>query len=58
MVLEPPKSLSREHVIDALAVYESESSRIHAQVKEIAVTLKLEEKIASVIWDAIGWRDS
>ena len=53
MVLEPPKSLTREHVMNALAIYESRSSLIHDQVKEIAVSPKLEEKIASVIWDAL-----
>ena len=41
--------------MDALATYMSKSSNIHAQVKEVAagVTLKLEEKIASVIRDAL-----
>jgi hypothetical protein len=53
--LDPPKSLSRGLVMDALATYESKSSDIHAQVKEVAagVTLKLGEKTASVIRDAL-----
>ena len=52
--VDPPKSLTTDLVMDALATYKSESSRqIHAQVKEVAVTLKLEEKIASVIRDAL-----
>jgi len=45
--LDPPKSLSRDLVMDVLATYKSRSSHIHAQVKEVAVSLKLEEKIAS-----------
>ena len=52
--VDPPKSLSTDLVMDALDTYKStRSSRIHDQVKEIAVTLKLEEKIASVIRDAL-----
>ena len=53
--LGPPKSLTRDLVMHALATYMSKSSNIHAQVKEVAagVTLKLEEKIASVIRDAL-----
>ena len=51
--VDPPKSLTTDLVMDALATYRSRSSRIHAQVKEVAVTFKLEEKIATVIWDAL-----
>jgi hypothetical protein len=55
--LDPPKSSSRDLVMDALATYKTKSSDIHAKVKEVAisvrVTLKLEEKIASVIRDAL-----
>ena len=53
--LDPPKSLSTGLVMDALATYKSRSSDIHIQVKEIAtsVTFKLEEKIATVIRDAL-----
>jgi hypothetical protein len=53
--LDPPKSLSEDLVMDALATYKSKSSDIHARVKEVAVgvTFKLEEKIASVIRDAL-----
>ena len=53
--LDPPKSLTRDLVMDALATYMSKSSNIHTQVKEVAVgvSLKLEEKIASVIRDAL-----
>jgi hypothetical protein len=52
---DPPKSLSEDLVMDALAIYKSRSSHIHAQVKEVAFTLKLEEKIASVIRDALKY---
>ena len=51
--LDPPKTLSRGLVMDALATYKSRSLDIHAQVKEIAVTFKLEERIATVIRDAL-----
>jgi hypothetical protein len=50
----PPKSLSTNLVRNALATYKSRSSHIHAQVKEVAVTLKLEEKIVSVIRDEVA----
>ena len=36
--LNPPKSLSRNLVMDVLAAYKSRSSNIHAQAKEVAVT--------------------
>jgi len=50
----PPKSLSQDLVLDSLATYKSSrSSHIHAQVKEVAITFKLEEKIVSVIKDAL-----
>jgi hypothetical protein len=39
--------------MDALAMYKTRSSRIHAQVKGVAFTLKLEEKIATIIQDAL-----
>jgi hypothetical protein len=53
--LDPPKSLTRGLVMDALATHKSKSSDIHHQVKEVAagVTLNLEKKITSVILDAI-----
>jgi len=47
--LDPPKSLSRDLVMDVLATYESSSPHIHTQVKEVAASFKIEEKIASVI---------
>jgi hypothetical protein len=50
----PPKSLSTKLVMDALVEYKSRSSHIHAQVKEVASTLKLEEKIVSLIRDEVG----
>jgi hypothetical protein len=53
VTVDPPKSLSPVLVMDALAAYKSRSSHIHAQVMEATFTLKLEEKIASVIRDAI-----
>ena len=53
---DPPRSLSTDHVIDALAAYKfgSSSSDIHDQVKKVASIHKLEEKIASVIRDALA----
>jgi hypothetical protein len=51
--LDPPKSLSRDSVMDVLTAYESTSSHIHDQVKAVPVTLKVEEKIASVIRNAL-----
>ena len=51
--LDPPKSLSRDLVMDVLATYKPTSSHIHARVKEVANTFKVEEKIASVIRDAL-----
>ena len=53
VAVDPPKSLSTVLVMDVLGIYRSRSSRIHAQVKEVAVILKLEEKIESVIRDAL-----
>ena len=57
VTVDPPKSLSKDLVMDALVIYKSSSSHIHAQVKEVALTsshtLKLEEKIAIVIRDAL-----
>jgi hypothetical protein len=50
--LDPPKSLSRDLVMDVLATYAPRSLRIHAQVKVVAGSFKLEEKIiASVLRD-------
>ena len=51
--LDPPKNLSRTLVMDVLAAYKPTSSHIHDQVKEVANTSKVEEKIASVIRDAL-----
>jgi hypothetical protein len=51
--LDPPKSLSRDSVMDVLTAYKSTSSHIHDQVKEVAVSYKVEEKIASVIRNAL-----
>ena len=50
---EPPKSPSTEIVKDALEKHKSESSRIHAKL-EVALPLKLEEKIASIIRDTLS----
>ena len=47
----PPKTLSTNLVMKALAQYKSKSVGIHAQVKEVAVSHKLE--IANVIRDAL-----
>jgi len=40
--------------LDVQAMYKSRSSLIHVQVKEAAISLKLEEKIGSVIRDGLG----
>ena len=50
----PPKSLSTDLVMNALDIYKSRSPHIHAQVKEVASTHKLEEKIVSVIRAEVG----
>lgn len=50
---DPPRSLSKDLVLDALAGYKSESAKVHAQVKEVAFLSKLEEKIAKIIQDAL-----
>jgi hypothetical protein len=54
MTVDPPKSLSRDLAMDALAFYKSSiSSQIHNQMKGVTLTLKLEEKIAAIIRDAL-----
>ena len=52
--VNPPKSLSSDLVKEVLDIYESSrSSQIHDKVKRVAFTFKLEEKIATVIQDAL-----
>ena len=51
VTVDPPRSLSPDLVMDALAVYRARSSRIHAQV--MGFTFKLEEKVATIIQDAL-----
>jgi hypothetical protein len=53
VMVDPPRSLTSDLVMDALATYNPRSSKIHAQVKGVAFSFKLEEKIASVIQDAL-----
>ena len=53
VTVDPPRSLTTDLVMDALATYRPRSSNIHAQVKRVAFTFKLEEKIATVIQDAL-----
>ena len=54
VTVDPPKSLSTDLVMDALATYKTRSSSlIHNQVKGVAFSLKLEEKIATLIQDAL-----
>ena len=53
MTADPPTSLSIDLVRDALVLYKVESAKIHAQVKDIAVSPKLEERVAKVIRDAL-----
>ena len=53
MTLDLPKRLSSD-IMDVVATYKSTtSSRIHAQVKEVATSYTVEEKIASVIRNAL-----
>ena len=53
MTADPPTSLSIDLVRDALVLYKVESAKIHAQVKDIAVSPKLEERVAKVIRDTL-----
>ena len=53
VTVDPPTSVSTDLVMNALARYKLRSSQIHAQVKKVADLHKLEEKIASVIRDAL-----
>ena len=53
VMVDSPKSLSTDLVMDALATYRPRSSDIHDQVKRIAFTFELEEKIGTVIQDAL-----
>jgi hypothetical protein len=53
VTVDPPRSLTTDFVTDALAAYKPRSSQIHAKVKGAAFTFKLEEKIATVIQDAL-----
>ena len=54
LTADPPRSLTEELVDDALAIYRSGSTKIHAQVKEAVISSKPEEKVAKVIWKALG----
>ena len=49
----PPTSLSQDLVHDAFAIYKGGSATIHAQVKDVALSPKLEERVAKVIRDAL-----
>ena len=49
MTANPPKILSLDFVMNVQAIYKSRSSLIHAQVKEVAFSLKFEEKIGSLV---------
>jgi hypothetical protein len=40
--------------MNTLPIYKSRSSLIHAQVKEVASSIKLEENIVSVIRSQVG----
>ena len=50
---DPPRRLSIALVKDALATYKYGSTKIHAQVKEVAFSPKPEERVAKVIQDAL-----
>ena len=53
MTADPPTSLSINLVRDALALYKVGSAKIHAQVKDVTFSPKLEERVAKVIRDAL-----
>jgi hypothetical protein len=53
VTVDPPKSLTHDLVMDALATYRPRADEIHDQVRRVAFTLKLEEKIETVIQDAL-----
>lgn len=55
VTVDPPKSLTTDLVMDALAtyMYSPRSTNIHAHVKRVAFSFKLEEKIGTVIQDAL-----
>ena len=51
--LNPSRSLSLDAVKDGLTSYKPRSCDIHAQVRGVAYTFKLEEKIPTIIRDAL-----
>jgi hypothetical protein len=53
LTVDLPKSLTTDLVMDALATYRPRANDIHAQVKRVAFTFKLDEKIGTVILDAL-----
>jgi len=53
VTVDPPRCLTTVIVMDALASYRPRTSYIHAQLKGVAFTLKPEEKIATVLSDAL-----
>jgi hypothetical protein len=53
VTVDPPKSLTKDMVMDSLATYMPRSPKIHDQVKKVAFTFKLEERIGTVIQDAL-----
>jgi len=53
VTVDPPRSLSSVLVTSALATHKPRSPHIQAQVKGVAFTFKLEEKIAPIIQEAL-----
>ena len=52
--VDPPRSLSIDLVKDTLTMYKVGSPKIHEQVKDAALSPKLEERVVKVIRDALA----
>jgi hypothetical protein len=53
VTVDPPRSLTPDIVMGALATHRPRSSHIQTQVKGVAFTFKLEEKIAPIIHESL-----
>ena len=51
--VDPPRSLSIDLVRDTLKMFKDRSRTIHDQVKDVALSPKLEERVVKVIRDAL-----
>lgn len=50
---DPPRSVSKEFVLGALAAYRPRSARVHAQLNKFVLTPNLEENLANLIRDEL-----